>query len=308
MQGNVDVSVIIPIFNEAENLARLYAHLTKTLESLQYELCFVDDGSTDTSYHTLVDLHATDPRVKVIRLAGNFGQHAALSAGIEHATGQILVSFDADLQNDPQDILKLVAKIDEGHDVVSGWRVGRKGGLFTRRLPSWLANKSIALMTGARLHDATCPLKAVRREVAQNLASYGEMRRFLGALVLQLGRSIGEVQVSHRPRMEGHSKYSFLDLMGGYIDFITAFWPRPFQLVTVLGILCLLAGFLGGVLYLILRFPAGVAPGLRSQAVVFILVFVGFQFVILGLLGEFIARIYRLVQNRPLFVIREILE
>lgn len=309
-EARIEVSVVVPVFNEAENIRELYAQLTQVLDGgcRDYEVLFVDDGSTDGSYEAMVDLHAKDQRVKVIRLARNFGQHAALSAGIERARGLVLVSLDADLQNDPRAIPRLLAKIDEGYDVVSGWRVGRKEGLLTRRLPSWLVNKTIALITGVQVHDATCPLKAVRREVFKDLSSYGEMRRFLAALVLLTGRSYTEVPIEYRPRAGGRSKYSFFDLIGGYVDLITAFWPRLFQVVVLIGLLCLTAGFLGGLLYVLLRFFIGASIGARSQVMVFLVVFVGFQFMILGFLGEFTARIYRLVQDRPLFIIKETLE
>jgi glycosyltransferase involved in cell wall biosynthesis len=174
-----------------------------------YELLFVDDGSVDESYEILANLHASDHRVKVVRLAGNFGQHAALSAGIECAKGQVIVSLDADLQCDPDDIPKLLAKIDEGLDVVSSWCDGRKDPLL-RRLPSYIANKTIGMVTGVHLRDYGCPLKAITAEVARGLKYYGEMRRFLGALVAQVGRSVVDVQVSHRSRMAGISRYSLL--------------------------------------------------------------------------------------------------
>jgi len=255
----------------------------------------------------LANLHASDHRVKVMRLAGNYGQHAALSAGIECAKGQVIVSLDADLQCAPDDIPKLLAKIDEGHDVVSGWRYGRKDPLL-RRLPSYLANKTIGMVTGVRLHDYGCPLKAITAEVARELKYHGEMRRFLGALVAQVGRSVVDVQVSHRSRMAGKSRYSVLQLIGHYLDFVVSFSTRPFQIIGVVGGLLTLLGFVGGALYFPLRFLADLPLGGRYQIVLFLAVCFGLQFAILGLLGEFTTRIYRLVQNRPFFVIREILE
>jgi glycosyltransferase involved in cell wall biosynthesis len=307
VECKLELSVVVPVFNEGDNLAEVYAQLTKALHGFRYELLFVDDGSVDGSYEILADLHASDQRVKVVRLAGNFGQHAALSAGIERAKGQVIVSLDADLQCDPHDIPKLLAKIAEGHDVVSGWRYGRKDPLL-RRLPSYVVNKTIGMVTGVRLHDYGCPLKAITAEVARELKNYGEMRRFLGALVAQLGRSVVDVQVSHRPRMAGKSRYSVLQLIGHYLDFIVSFSTRSFQIVGAVGGLLTLLGFVVGALYFPLRFLADLPLGGRFQIVVFLAVFFGLQFTILGLLGEFTTRIYRLVQNRPLFVIREILE
>ena len=307
MECRFELSVVVPVFNESDNLAELYAQLTKALQGFHYELLFVDDGSVDGSYEILANLHASDHRVKVVRLAGNFGQHAALSAGIERAKGQMIVSLDADLQCDPHDIPKLLAKIEEGHDVVSGWRYGRQDPL-SRRLPSYIVNKTIGMVTGVRLHDYGCPLKAITAEVARELKYYGEMRRFLGALVVQLGRSVDEVQVSHRPRMTGKSRYSGLQLIGHYLDFVVSFSTRSFQIIGVVGSLLTLLGLIGGILYFPLRFLADLPLGGRFQIVVFLAVFFGLQFAILGLLGEFTARIYRLVQGRPFFAIREILE
>lgn len=305
----LDVSILVPVFNDAGTLEELHARLTRALDdgSRRYEVILVDDGSTDGSFEVLATLHRRDPRVRVVRLASNFGQHAALVAGAERARGRVLISLDADLQLDPSDVPKLLAKIEEGYDLVSGWRVGRKDGLLTRRLPSWLVSRTLSLVTGFPLRDATSPFKAVRRELVGNLSQYGEMRRFLSALALRMGRSVAEVPVSHCARAKGRSQYSFLDLFAGYLDLVVAFWPRMFQIVALLGLLCLAAGSLGAILYLVLRFLLAVPLGNRTQVVVFALLFAGFQFTILGLLGEFTARIYRLVQNRPLYVVRETL-
>ncbi len=305
----LDVSVVIPVFNESGILETVYAELTDALddERRRYELIFVDDGSTDASYDILARLHAKDPRTKVIRLAQNFGQQAALSAGLEHAKGRAIVSLDADGQCNPHDISKLLAKLEEGYDVVSGWRVQRKDRLL-RRLLSFLANKAIGRVTGVPLHDYGCPLKAITREVAHVLPQYGERRRFLEALIVQVGRSVAEVTVSHRPRMTEKSKYSFLRLAGHYLDFVMSFSTRPFQIVGTVGILLAAAGLLGGALYFPLRYLLGVPVGARFQILLFLLAFLGLQFVIVGLLGEFTVRIYRLVQNRPFFVIKDSLE
>jgi glycosyltransferase involved in cell wall biosynthesis len=214
VNGRVDVSVVVPVFNEVENLQELYIQLTKALYGREYELLFVDDGSTDASYEILATLHAQDQRVKVVQLAENFGQHAALVAGIEHAHGKVIVTMDADLQSDPADITLLLDKMAEGYEVVSGWRVWRKDGLFTRRFPSYFVNKTVGTVTGIHLHDYNCPLKAFTAEVGRKLLHYGEMHRFLGALIVHLGKSVAEVQVHHHPRWRGRSKYSFLSLLG----------------------------------------------------------------------------------------------
>jgi glycosyltransferase involved in cell wall biosynthesis len=307
VEYNVELSVVVPVFNEADNLDALYKELSDALYGLQYELLFVDDGSTDESYARLADLHAKDQHVKAIRLAGNFGQHAALSAGIERARGQAIVSLDADLQCDPHDIPKLVAKIQEGYDVVSGRRDSRKDPLL-RRLTSYVANKTIGMVTGVRLHDYGCPLKVMTADVGQNLKHYGEMRRFLGALVVQVAKSVGEVEVSHRSRVMGKSRYSILRLIGHYLDFLVSFPTRPFQIVGIVGSVMTLFGLVSGALYFPLRLLANLPLGGRFQILVFLTVFFGLQFAILGLLGEFTTRIYRLVQHRPFFVIKETLE
>lgn len=312
MEGKVELSVVVPVFNEAENLPEVYERLTRALDGLQHgpldEVIFVDDGSNDGSDKILRQLHERDPRVKVIRFSQNFGQHAALSAGIERARGRIVVIMDGDLQYDPQDIHKLLEKMEEGHDVVTGWREGREDGLLTRRLPSYLANRLIGAVTGIHLHDYNCGLKAFTADVAKRLSQYGEMRRFLGALLALVGRSIAEVKVSHYPRAAGASKYGFLDLISHLLDFLVSFPARPFQWIGLFGLGCTALGLLGGVLYFPLRFLFGVPLGVRTQFLIILAIFLGLQFSILGLLGEFTARIFRLIERRPFFVIEEVLE
>ena len=310
MTASRDISVIVPVFNEADNLDELYAQLVGALEGAgQFELVFVDDGSTDKGFDILTRLHDADPRVKVIRLVRNFGQQVALLAGLEHANGRVLVSFDADLQFDPRDIPRLAAKVDEGYDVVSGARTQRDDALATRRLPSALVNWTMARLTGKRLRDATSPFKAVRADMMDALQSAGEMRRFLGALALRAGRSIAEVPVSHRPRRAGRSKYSFLDLVAGYLDLITAFWPRAFEVVGLVGLACIAVSLVAVLTYVVARIILDMPNSLRAQAQLVILLLGGFglQCVVLGLLGEFTTRIYRLVQDRPLYVVKDVL-
>lgn len=303
------VSVIVPVYNEAESLEALHHDLTLALERLVYELVFVDDGSTDESYAILRRLHEHDPHVRVIRLGRNFGQHAALTAGLELAKGDILVSFDADLQFDPADIPRLVARIEDGYDVVSGCRNRRDDGFFRRALPSLLVSWSMRLATGRRLKDPASPLKAVRAELVRGLEVTAEMRRFLGAVVLRLGRRVAEVPVMHRPRRAGQSKYTFLDLVAGYVDFVTAFFPRAFQMVGLVGLASLLFGAAGAAAYVMARLLFDLAPLHRAQFQVAVLLasWFGIQCLILGLLGELTSRIYRLVQDRPLYAVREVL-
>jgi glycosyltransferase involved in cell wall biosynthesis len=304
-----EVSVIIPAFNEAENLHELHYQLTTALRGLSYELVFVDDGSTDGTFELLTRLHDQDSHVRIVRLARNYGQHAALVAGLDHAKGHILVSFDADLQFDPQDIPRLVAAVQEGYDVVSGCRDRREDGFWRRRLPSMMVAWAMRAATGRRLRDAASPFKAIRAELARTVQVSGEMRRFLGAVVLRSGRRVTEIAVAHRPRRAGRSKYSFLDLVAGFVDFITAFCPRAFQVVGLVGVACIGLGLVGSFLYLISRITLDMPALLRAQFQVAVLLVgaFGVQCLILGLLGELTTRIYRLVQDRPLYVVRDVL-
>ena len=303
------VSVIVPVFNEVENLEELHCQLTAALEALSYELVFVDDGSTDGSFELLRRLHDRTPHVRVVRLARNFGQHAALVAGLDHAKGHILVSFDADLQFDPRDIPRLVATSREGYDVVSGCRDRRQDGFLRRRLPSMVLAWAMGAVTGRRLRDAASPFKAIRAELAHEIQVSGEMRRFLGAVVLRSGRRVTEIPVTHRPRRTGRSKYSGLDLVAGFVDFITAFCPKAFQMVGLVGAAGIMLGLIGAVLYTGARLTFDMPGLLRAQFQVAVLLVgaFGIQCLILGLLGELVTRIYRLVQDRPLYVVRDVL-
>jgi glycosyltransferase involved in cell wall biosynthesis len=304
----IEVSVIIPAFNEAENLPELHHQLSTALESLSYELIFVDDGSTDGSFELLSRLHDRDSHITVVRLARNYGQHAALVAGLDHAKGSILVSFDADLQFDPHDIPRLVATMQEGYDVVSGCRDRREDGFLRRRLPSMVVAWTMRAVTGRRLRDAASPFKAIRADLARTIQVSGEMRRFLGAVVLRSGRRVAEISVTHRPRRAGRSKYSFLDLVAGFVDFVTAFCPRAFQVVGLIGAACIGLGLVGSVLYVGARITLNVPALFRAQLQVAVLLVgaFGIQCLILGLLGELTTRIYRLVQDRPLYVVRDV--
>ncbi len=305
----IEVSVIIPAFNEAENLQELHHQLSLALRTLSYELVFVDDGSTDGSFELLSRLHDQDSHVRVVRLARNYGQHAALVAGLDHAKGQVLVSFDADLQFDPHDIPRLVTTMQEGYDVVSGCRDRREDGFLRRRLPSMVVAWVMRAVTGRRLRDAASPFKAIRAELARTIQVSGEMRRFLGAVVLRSGRRVTEISVAHRPRRAGRSKYSFLDLVAGFVDFVTAFCPRAFQVVGLVGVACIVLGLSGSLLYVGARLTLDMPALFRAQLQVAVLLVgaFGIQCLILGLLGELTTRIYRLVQDRPLYVVRDVL-
>jgi glycosyltransferase involved in cell wall biosynthesis len=311
-----DLSVVIPVFNEAESVTPLVRELASVLDALgrPAEVIAVDDGSTDGSFDRLAALAAEEPRLRVIRLARNYGQTAALAAGIEHARGPLIVSMDADLQNDPADIPRLLAALDDDVDVVNGWRTPRRDPWLTRRLPSVVANRLVSLVTGTALHDYGCTLRAMRASVARELRLYGEMHRFIPALAADLGARVVEVPVHHRPRTLGRSKYGLsrtlrvlLDLVT--VKFLSGFSTRPIQLFGLFGLVCALAG-LGLTAELgFERIVLGVRLGGRPIVLLAILlVVVGVQFVSLGLLGEMLVRTYHESQTKPIYRVREVVE
>ncbi len=238
-----ELSIVIPVHNESPNIKPLYDELTQTLGQYgrSYELLIVDDGSTDDSFEQLAALQARDPRLRVIRFRRNFGQTAAFAAGIAHARGRLVVTADGDLQNDPRDIPAMVALIEQGNDIVCGWRKDRKDTFVTRRVPSVMANKLISWATGVPLHDYGCSLKVFRAEVVKPLRLYGEMHRFLPAIASQIGVQIAEMVVNHRPRRAGVTKYGLsrtirviLDL--ATVKFLLSYSTRPLQIFGLVGL------------------------------------------------------------------------
>ena len=325
----IDLSIVIPVFNEADNIHALYDRLTQALGQLKqtYEIIFIDDGSRDKSFAILRDIAEIDASVTVIRLRRNFGQTAAMSAGFDRARGDVIIPMDADLQNDPSDIKRLLEKLEEGYDVVSGWRADRKDGFILRRLPSMLANHIIAKLTGVYLHDFGCTLKVYRREVIENVRLYGELHRFIPALASLIGAEIAEIKVQHHPRQHGKSKYGIsrtirviLDLMT--IKFLMSYSTRPIQIFGFVGLISFLLGA-GICAYLAigkLFFPAGVKAGwlaylyaetslLQRMPMLILgvlLLFTGVQLITMGLLGELMVRTYYESQKKPIYVVREI--
>ena len=311
-----DLSIVIPLLDEAPNLEQLYRELTEALVEfgLDYELLFIDDGSTDATFELLARFQASDARVRVIRFRRNFGQTAAFSAGFAQARGQTIVTIDGDLQNDPRDIPALVARLEQGYDIVCGWRRRRRDAWLTRRLPSTIANWIISRSTGVHLHDYGCSLKAFRAEVVKPLKLYGEMHRFIPALASEIGVRVDELVVHHRARTRGHSKYGLsrtlrviLDLMT--VKFLLSYSTRPLQ---VFGLVGLLMGGVGlavtgslGYVRLFGNQPIGDRPLLLFGI---LLIFTGVQLGTLGLLAEMQARTYHESQNKPTYVIRDILE
>jgi len=311
-----ELSIVIPVYNERDNIAPLYQGLKQVLGELDvsYEVIAVDDGSTDGSFEELRRLHLEDPALKVIRLRRNFGQAAAFAAGFDRARGEIIISMDADLQYDPADLRRLLDKMAEGYDIVSGWRVDRKESFVTRRLPSSVANWLISRITGVRLHDYGCSLKAYQRDVIQNVRLYGELHRFIPALASSIGVQVTEVPVSHHQRRFGRSKYNIsrtltvlLDLLT--VKFLLSYATRPMQVFGLLGLLSFCVGtVLAAYLSFIRLFLGSPIANRPLLLLAILLIFVGIQLVTMGLLGELTIRTYHEAQGKTIYVIREMLE
>jgi glycosyltransferase involved in cell wall biosynthesis len=314
--SNPELSIVIPLYNEAENVEPLYAELSAALAETgrSHEVLIVDDGSRDDSFARLKAVHARDPRWRIIRFRRNFGQTAGFSAGFDAARGAIIITSDADLQNDPRDIPKLLAKMDEGYDIVSGWRVNRKEPFLSRRLPSMMANRMISSSTGVALHDYGCSLKAYRREVVKNIHLYGELHRFIPAVASAIGVTVAEVPVNDRARRFGSSKYGisrtfrvFLDLIT--VRFLLGYATRPLHVFGGIGLLLAGLGFLFGIYLTFVKLALGENIGNRPLLILAVLlVILGVQMVSMGLLGEMITRTYYEAQDKPIYVVREQLD
>jgi glycosyltransferase involved in cell wall biosynthesis len=309
-----ELSVVLPVFNEEESIPELHRQLTDSLTRLaiDYEVIYVDDGSRDRSFERLVAIADVDPRVRVIRFRRNFGQTAALQAGIEYSGGDVLVFMDADLQNDPEDIGMMLAKLDEGYDVVSGWRKDRKDALLMRRIPSHIANSLISWVTGVHLKDYGCTLKVYRREVLDPVRLYGELHRFIPAMASWSGADVTEVPVRHRPRSYGKSKYGISRTLRVLLDLVTikflgSYSTKP---IYVFG----LAGFVLWALALVCaaevlweRFAHGVYA--HNNPILLLAVFLatlGVLFIMLGLLAELATRTYHESQDKRTYVVRQV--
>jgi glycosyltransferase involved in cell wall biosynthesis len=312
-----DISVVVPMHNEAPNVDQLYGELTAALDAFErpYEILAIDDGSTDETFSRLARLQAVDPRLRIIRFRRNFGQTAAFSAGFAHARGRLIVTTDGDLQNDPRDIPGMIELLETRNaDIVAGWRKDRKDPFFSRRVPSMIANRIISTATGVKLHDYGCSLKVFRAEVVKPMKLYGEMHRFLPAIASEFGVRIEELVVNHRPRVHGRSKYGIsrtvrviLDLLT--LKFLISYSTRPLQ---IFGLLGMAMGSLGFLVLLWLAYVKyfqheGIADRPLLQLGI-LLVFFGVQLVTLGLLAEMLARTYHESQDKPTYIIREIRE
>jgi len=307
--------VVVPLFNEQENIRPLYEQITQAISGkYDHEIVFVDDGSTDAGFAVLSGLYQTDKRVRVIRFRKNFGQTAALSAGFTHARGEIIVAIDADLQNDPADIPKVIAKLDEGFDVVSGWRKKRHDNAITRLIPSKIANWLIAKITGVKLHDFGCTLKAYRREVLAETKLYGEMHRFLPALASWSGAGIAEIVVNHRPRTAGVAKYGLGRTLKVILDLITvkflgSYSTKPIYIFGGLGAISALGAIAAGLVVVYQKYANNFSMNRNPLLVLTaLLITATIQFVLMGLLAEMLVRTYHESQNRPTYVVKEILE
>ena len=311
------VSVVVPLFNEEESIPALQTQLTAALVALNrpFEIIIVDDGSRDGSLALLRQWQAQDPaHVRVVRFRRNFGQTAAFAAGFDRARGAVIVTIDADLQNDPADIGLLLAKIDEGYDVVSGWRVQRQDAALSRRLPSRIANALISRVTGVTLHDYGCSLKAYRHEVLQNVRLYGELHRFIPAIASWMGTAVAEIPVNHRAREFGRSKYNLSRTFRVILDLITVrfllgYATRPLHVFGGIGLTLGALGTLIGLYLTYLKLLLGQSIGSRPLLLLAVLLVVlGVQMMSIGLLGEMTMRTYYEAQNKPIYVIREVFE
>jgi glycosyltransferase involved in cell wall biosynthesis len=301
MSKMVKVSVIIPEYNEEGSIRELHKRLTTVLKTIgdEYEIIFVDDGSTDGSQEILKELHSQDPHLKAVFFMRNFGQTAALNAGFKKARGEVIITLDADLQNEPEDIPLLLEELERGFDVVSGWRYNRSDPLFSKKVPSMLSNTLTRLMTGSQLHDSGCSLKAYRREALKDLHIFGEMHRFIPVILHLRGFRVSEIRVSHKPRVSGKTKYNVFRILKGlldlsYISFWSSYSTRPLHFFGGTGFLCLIVSailFAYKVVYqhFIQGLSLEVGPLLLLSTM---LPVAGLQFIIFGFLAEIQIRLY----------------
>jgi len=306
------LSVIVPVFNEEKNIRLLYEEILAAATPLDMglEVLFIDDGSTDNSLEVLKELHAHDPRVKIIQFRKNFGQSAAISAGFDLCSGDRIITMDGDLQNDPADIPLILSKLDEGYDIVNGWRKNRRDKFLTRKLPSFFGNKLISFITKVKLHDYGCTLRGFRREVVKNLNLYGEMHRYIPAIASRMGIRSTEIPVHHRARKFGTSKYGLgrtfrvvLDLIT--IKYLLSYAHRPLQMFGGIGLLMLLAGFFSGVYLTVVKYVYRQPIAGRPMLFLTILmIFLGFQVITLGLIAEMLTKIYHEGFNKTSYSIR----
>lgn len=303
-----EISIVIPVFNEVTTLADLHQRLARTMKDVgrAWEVIFVDDGSTDRSADVLRALHAQDPSVRVVRFNRNYGQHAAVFAGMERAQGDVVITLDADLQNPPEEIPALLRRLEAGADVVGGARVSRHDPWF-RRVASRAVNRATSAIVGVRMTDYGCMLRAYRRSVVDQIIACQEISRFIPALANTFAASVAEIPVEHAPRRDGRSKYGLLRLLRLNMDLMTGFSLLPIQAVSLAGVLVAALG-LGFAVFLGLR-RLMVGPEVEGVFTLFAILFffVGLQILALGMIGEYVGRIYQEVRRRPRYVVSEVL-
>jgi len=310
------VSIVIPLFNERDNVKELADSVAEVMDTagISYEIIMVDDGSSDGTIDLLCDLQRTHPCIRIVQFRRNFGQTAALAAGFDHAVGQIIIPLDGDLQNDPADIPPMIEKLNEGYDVVSGWRKHRKDKLLSRKIPSWIANYLIGKITGVVLHDYGCTLKAYRREVVQHIKLYGEMHRFIPALAKWSGASVTELEVNHRPRLHGVTKYGLSRTVKVLLDLVTVkflgtFSTKPLHVFGGIGLISLLCSMLTGMIVIYQKwFHQTDMSGNPLLLITTLLIMMCVQFLLMGLLAELMVRTYHESQGKPTYVIRRVIE
>jgi glycosyltransferase involved in cell wall biosynthesis len=313
-RGLKRLSIVIPLFNEEENITPLYRELKTVLAGLRArcEVIFVDDGSADRSAEVLKHLARQDKMVKIIQFRKNFGQTAAIAAGVEHAQGEIIVTMDGDGQNDPRDIPRLLKRLKEGHDVVSGWRKNRKDPLINKRFPSALANRLISWLTRVKLHDYGCTLKAYRRDILKDIRLYGEMHRFIPAYASWVGAKVTEIEVAHHPRRHGRSKYGLSRTTSIILDLITFLFlqrysTKPMRLFGGAGMALMGLGILTGLFVLYRRIIWGgvwISPMILISS---LFITMGVMFVLMGLIAEIIIRTYHESQGKAIYVVKSMM-
>jgi glycosyltransferase involved in cell wall biosynthesis len=291
----IDLSIVIPVYNEEDNVVVLYDEVKSALASLNMkrEIIFVDDGSTDETFNKLNGIRLQDGDIYIIKFRKNFGKSAALNAAFERVKGEIVVTMDGDLQDDPKEIARFVDKLNEGYDLVSGWKYKRNDPI-TKRFPSKIFNRLTSMLTGVELHDFNCGFKAYKKKVLENIHLYGEMHRYIPALAAWHGFKIAEIKVEHRQRKHGKSKYGFTRLIKGFLDlitvkFLTSYSSRPLHVFGIPGMLSLSLGFLIGFYLVVLKYLEDIVLGDRPMLLLSVLLIIlGLQFVSMGLLGEMI--------------------
>ena len=311
----MDISLVVPLYNEEDNIRPLYDELKSVLVGMpcRAEIVFVDDGSRDKTVEILESIQAGDETVRVVSLRRNFGQTAAMTAGFDHAIGEVIITMDGDMQNDPHDIPQMLDKLQEGFDVVTGWRFDRQDPFLSRKLPSQMANRLISWVTGVKLHDYGCTLKAFRREVIENINLYGEMHRFIPAIASGMGISFTEVKVNHRARRFGASKYGISRTIRVVLDLITvkfmlSYATRPLHVFGTVGVVSSAIGMLIALIMTVQRQLFGVGLANRPLLLLAVLlIFMGIQFITIGLLAELVVRTYHESQKKPIYFVRKVL-